>query len=803
VKLIAYLCMSSFMLLHFFIHPVIPYVHPQPGENLWGLVAREGVAIDYLLDHTCTGSTAGCDFTITQADIGNGGVYIISAPGKYCLSASVTYTTSNAITINTQGVILDLGQFEIRRTAINPDPTTGGAIVDFGGQNIIQNGTIYNDTVLLNSNNSIMRNCVMESIPVVPCSIITGTGSSNSTIDSCQIRKSLGAGFQLLGPKTVARNCSVTGCNSDGFYITGDDCEISNCVSAYNGNIGINNFGTGLVVCNNSVHNNTFNYNNVSESSLCSLIANAGCDFTITQADIGNGGTYVISAPGKYCLSASVTYTTSNAITINTQGVILDLGQFEIRRTAINPDPTTGGAIVDFGGQNIIQNGTIYNDTVLLNSFNTLIRNCVTESILNVPCSIVTGTGSSDCTIDSCQVRKSLGACFQLLGPKTIARNCSATVGNSDGFVVMGNDCEISNCVSAYNNGAGIRNLALGLVVCNNSVHNNFFNYINTSESSLCSLISECCACQFFITQANVPNYIISQPGVYCVAGPLTLGSTGGNPVINVQSGDVVLDFRGNSISASNTAAVVSVSGQYNVVIRNATIDIQGQQGILLSNASSGIVIENCYIRNSLGNAIVCTDSSDVVIKNCLAENCFGSTVLINSNSNGITIQNCGSVLNCQGTGIGGFVVNSASSNVVFDSCYSYSTVNGNASGFYLDSSASQVVLKNCESNSNASNGFSINSSNSSVNDCVAYANGQSGFVINQGASATIRISVVGCQALSNGRIGFDNLGTPSYIFNNIAANNATADYAGVTAGTLVASTAVTSATGFWANIST
>ena len=311
---------------------------------------------------------------------------------------------------------------------------------------------------------------------------------------------------------------------------------------------------------------------------------------------------------------------------------------------------------------------------------------------------------------------------------------------------------------------------------------------------------SLCCPCLCFITQADVPNYIITEPGVYCVAEPITLGNAMGSYVIDVQADNVVIDFRGNKISVSNSAAIVHIGdGHRGVVIKNAFIDVAAVTGFLIEGSAYDIVIENCHIRNTSGIGLSSSFSRNILIENCVAYDCFSYGFNVQNAAREVTFRNCRTSNNGQGGFNPAFRVNNECTNVTFDSCYSY---DNNGDGFLADLTSSAIVYLNCQANINFGSGFVIDSNDTRIQNCVSFFNSTHGFSINPSAFATSYIEVVGSVAYRNAAIGIRNgLLARSFVFNCVAAGNTTSDYLNVTAATLIAPASVTTATGYWSNI--
>ncbi len=303
-------------------------------------------------------------------------------------------------------------------------------------------------------------------------------------------------GFLLQGNNNAVNECtalnhklsaypSVGGSSGIGFSVTGDSCQISNCISAYNEGFGIINTGIGLVVCNNLVHDNGTDLSGTTESSLCALInAASGCDFIITQADIGNGGIYTITQPGKYCLAESVTYANSNAITINSNNVVLELNGHPMTRTTNNGSPNTTGAIVCNGAFCIIENGDISSDTIVLTNTGTTIRNCKINGNFTNNSGIVIQQGADACQVLQCEISDSGQEGILVFANNALIQDCNIQNTRS-GIVITGNQTNILNCTCNHNRNFGFESLApaTGLYLVDCTANFNGYAGIQTDGS--------------------------------------------------------------------------------------------------------------------------------------------------------------------------------------------------------------------------------------------------------------------------------------------------------------------------------
>ncbi len=91
----------------------------------------------------------------------------------------------------------------------------------------------------------------------------------SSVLTRCQSLNNGGSGFHV-GAASILRDCVALHNGYDGIYVEGDNVELRDCSAAHNSNVGIDLNASGLVVCNNTVHNNTNgDYHNVVDSDTC------------------------------------------------------------------------------------------------------------------------------------------------------------------------------------------------------------------------------------------------------------------------------------------------------------------------------------------------------------------------------------------------------------------------------------------------------------------------------------------------------------------------------------------------------
>ncbi len=299
-----------------------------------------------------------------------------------------------------------------------------------------------------------------------------------------------------------------------------------------------------------------------------------------------------------------------------------------------------------------------------------------------------------------------------------------------------------------------------------------------------------------YITKNDLPGYVITSPGIYTVAEPLTLTSLSADgPLIDIQANDVVLDFCGNKLSLTTVAffnvSAIRVNGYSNVIIRNAILDVSFSNNTILIQNANGIVIENCYIRNQVNAPLIAiqNSSSNVFIKDCILLD--GSIGIYTSGSTKITINNC----------VASNVQYALRTQNVQDLvCTSYYGLSGRGLGvgFDIDFPSSRIVLINCQANSFTTDGFTVNGSYVRLQHCRAFQNTTYGFNLNPFATAGQHIEVISCTAYGNST-GIRNAGsTDTHILNCVSSNNTT-NYTGVP--NTLAYGSLTNTTGYWTNI--
>ncbi len=308
-------------------------------------------------------------------------------------------------------------------------------------------------------------------------------------------------------------------------------------------------------------------------------------------------------------------------------------------------------------------------------------------------------------------------------------------------------------------------------------------------ESVVCSKIEniefEDPCCDFLITQADMdPSFTISTPGKYCVAENLSFVG-GQNAAIIIASDNVTLDLCGHTISGMSGLSGIFAQGVSKITVKNGIIN-NILEGIMFLDVTLFRIEDICIDTSGgdTGQGVALAGAQG--IRNGVVSNVFvrGDTrfgFFVRS-GNDIMFSNCMSVNSLTGFD----VVNS--SRILFCSCIA----NNNDTGFSM--SSSEIIYKCCLANNNNNIGFNIEGNRNILRNCFAMENEEDGF--------TIRMSnneVTGCAAINNTGTGIRETGSNTHLYNNRSNDNGT-DYSGVSP--VVASGAVSSSTGYWANIS-
>lgn len=276
-----------------------------------------------------------------------------------------------------------------------------------------------------------------------------------------------------------------------------------------------------------------------------------------------------------------------------------------------------------------------------------------------------------------------------------------------------------------------------------------------------------------FIRQRNLTTatYVISNPGVYCLAENISFSPATGIPAISITASNVVLDFQGYSITQTNATANVDgitiASAASDIMVSNGRLSSFTRNGILTGNNLNRIAFQDLTITNCASQAISSVGAASprndsLYINNCIITACnsiliqnwnnvflntvsvaqstattgaisfntcadiIGSKIVCNNSTSassfiglslntisGAQFGNCAMISNAGGTAASSGVFIAASSGITFDKAYilNNSATSGDLAGFLID--GDKCVFTNCvvAGGSSAGNvyGFRIN----------------------------------------------------------------------------------------------
>jgi hypothetical protein len=397
---------------------------------------------------------------------------------------------------------------------------------------------------------------------------------------------------------------------------------------------------------------------------------------------------------------------------------------------------------------------------------------------------------------------------FLLQGNNNTVNECTALnhklnaypslgVDSGSGFSVTGDNCQISNCNSAYNEGFGIINTGSNLLVCNNSIYNNNSNFNGTSDSDLCNLL-----CSDYISQNRLP-YTITQPGVYCFTG--ILEETAGNAAIIIADDveDVTINLEGYSLTRTsliNNQPLITIGNNCNsITILGGTL--RGND--TPSNENVGISVANSSYKNititelefqKFNTAIHLGFGGNIVsIANCSFFDSLDVAITSSALSN-ISIESCDAYNN------NGFIQAINCPNTSISACSIHGGANSADAHINCTDRCDNLTIADSTVTLCQNNGMSINTSNNvSITNVSSHYNGQHGIFCN----GCFDLNLDSTLTTSNGIRGvtIDNCGNIN-VSNCISMRNAT-DGFGITnyiTAILTNCTAMTNlVTGFYA----
>ncbi len=342
--------------------------------------------------------------------------------------------------------------------------------------------------------------------------------------------------------------------------------------------------------------------------------------------------------------------------------------------------------------------------------------------------------------------------------------NCVANRNSSNGFNVSNSNNLIRDCSSSNNTSAGFRGTgATNLTVCNNIANaNTGGDYVDVTDSNLCSSISavqtsidNCCPCDYFITQVDIP-YTINSPGNYCLAESIV----GSGTSITISSSNVTLDLKDRTINGGTTGIVLS-TGVANVKVINGSIfnnDWAGlwSEGVITvttdpyssTNWVSSIELNNLHVKDSIfGYSFKLTRTATIV--DCVAERCgpgfafpsntsdptsfFDISFNVNFILENCTAQDCrpvspslAALAESGSPGYGGQGFSLLYSSAEFNRLFYFNNckaIGCTREGFYLGMRT--LVLDNCIASYNGKAGFCIKLDTSTIRNCISDYNDQ------------------------------------------------------------------------------
>jgi hypothetical protein len=201
-----------------------------PGEAIWRVTSRIGEAVNVIQSQLCaidvvSSSTTGidCTFVFGQADIGTGGVYIITAPGTYCMKENVTFNTGSAITVNSNDVTIELEGHTIEGQA------SGSTGIELGGgiQNVIVKNGIIENVAGFGINDTPGHSATLNNIVIQDVNFNTNDGPAISfdqasaatpdvdgmLIQNCNAFNS--GGIVVQGISAIVQGCEVVDSNGN------------------------------------------------------------------------------------------------------------------------------------------------------------------------------------------------------------------------------------------------------------------------------------------------------------------------------------------------------------------------------------------------------------------------------------------------------------------------------------------------------------------------------------------------------------------------------------------------------------
>lgn len=151
-----------------------------------------------------------------------------------------------------------------------------------------------------------------------------------------------------------------------------------------------------------------------------------------------------------------------------------------------------------------------------------------------------------------------------------------------------------------------------------------------------------CC----FISNISAGDYIISTSGSYAIQNIIVSSQPTNGTSIVIESSNVHLDLRGNSVignSNANLTGIFIAPNLANVIIRGGNIFGFSGNGVTISAGCQRIFLEDLVIDSCGLRGINCLGISsepirDLIIRNCIVSNCSSDTTLSDFS---VDLENC------------------------------------------------------------------------------------------------------------------------------------------------------------------
>jgi hypothetical protein len=424
----------------------------------------------------------------------------------------------------------------------------------------------------------------------------------------------------------------------------------------------------------------------------------------------------------------------------------------------------------------------------------------------------------------SCSASCDFGGTFTVLAAiESILETCCSSLGDSL-FGLNGNVTGGFNTVNSkldeccFNLESKLDNLTVSASCDLTLVESKLDDCCFSLESKLDNLSCSASACA--PTPVTGPTTITTS-GIYCLAQNIIYsGILTPNPVIAINTSNVVLDLNGYSIEVTNDSAPglgIGTNSTINsdIIIKNGSIiqtsGSKTHHGIDMNFGGNNILLEKLVITGwSIGifengvnglhiNEINATNNGtglQISCGNSSITQSNGNTIrnsIFNSNSaNGVTFVTCSDFIfdechfdNNSNNGIsitGGMCIEFYNCSAIGNTGLSVSLPQLHPAGFYVQDSA-DFVIKSCFACSNAGDGFLIQAATANTSGCIfnstAKANSMSGFETDSTAPFMLDLLAQGNTSFENDN-GYDNsaTGTQQY-FTNVAFNNTANNYTG------------------------